>query len=278
MNVLVQALKLERGGDPDGAIAAYREALKEAPDSFDAHYGLGRLLDLAGHYDEARTHLSRALTLAPPGVTEQAQRMLGVAWVFAGNLGEAERCFREVFDQRAAAGNVVGAAEEAHELGRVFLESGRFDDAERWYRTGYAWASKVTDRSEADVHLDEMRWAHAQGRIATRRGDTAEADRQLLSVTEFLSRGGNDGEQVQQSYLKGYVAFYRGDFGTAVAELSQADHHDPFILFLLAEAYGKVGQADRAREYYSKVMAATSHGITAALVRGTARARLAEPR
>lgn len=38
---------------------------QEAIESFDAHYGIGRALDLAGQYDEGRRHFARAIELAP---------------------------------------------------------------------------------------------------------------------------------------------------------------------------------------------------------------------
>src|SRR5579864_9533204 len=187
-----QARKLERDGQEDAAITAYRSALAQNPNSFDAQYGIARTLDLAGSYDEARQHFAKAIDLAPDGAKEQALRMMGIAWVFVGNVDEATRYFGEVFDRRVAAGNSAGAAEEANELGRVYLELGHLDQAERWYRTGHDMAGREADRPAAQVDLADMRWAHAQARLAARRGREEEAKQQEAVVLRLLDKGGNE--------------------------------------------------------------------------------------
>jgi len=269
-----QARALERKGQEDAAIAAYRNALNHDPKSFDAQYGIARALDLAGSYDEARQHFAKAIDLAPDGSQEQALRMMGIAWTFVGNLDEATRYFRQVFDRRVAAGDPAGAAEEANELGRVYLELGHLDQAETWYRTGHDMAGRETGRPAAQIDLADMRWAHAQARIAARRGREKDARQQEAMVKRLLDKGGNEDQRIQYAYLRGYVEFYVGHYSAAVTELQKADQQDPFILFLLAEAHEKLSQPDRARAYYLKVLASTSHAVNSAFARPVARRKI----
>jgi tetratricopeptide (TPR) repeat protein len=273
-----QARKLERDGQEDAAITAYRSALAQSPNSFDAQYGIARTLDLAGSYDEARQHFAKAIDLAPDGAKEQTLRMMGIAWTFVANVDEATRCFEEVFNRRVAAQNSAGAAEEANELGRVYLELGHLDQAERWYRTGHDMASRETGRSASQVDLADMRWAHAQARLAARRGREKEAKQQEAVVERLLDQGGNDDQRIQSAYLRGYVEFYLGHYPAAVAELEKADQQDPFILLLLAEANEKLEQLDRARDYYRKVLASTSHAVNSAFARPVARRKIEQGR
>jgi tetratricopeptide (TPR) repeat protein len=272
-DLISQARKLERDGQEDAAIAAYRTALVHDPNSFEAQYGIARTLDLAGSYDEARQHFAKAIDVAPDGVKEQTLRMMGIAWTFVGNVDEATRYFREVFDRRVAARNPAGAAEEANELGRVYLELGYVDQAATWYRTG-----QETGRSASQIDLADMRWAHAQARLAARRGLEKEARQQEATVERLLDKGGNDDQRIQDAYLRGYVEFYLGHFPAAVAELEKADQQDPFILLLLAEANEKLEQPDRARDYYRKVLASTSHAVNSAFARPVARRKIDQGR
>ena len=76
-------------------------------------------------------------------------------------------------------------------------------------------------------------------------------------------------------YLTGYVAFYGGDYKTAITDLEKASQEDPFILGLLAQSYEKSGDASRAKDYYSKVMAISGHAPTVAFARPLARKKLA---
>jgi tetratricopeptide (TPR) repeat protein len=269
-----QARKLERDGQEAAAITAYRSALAQNPNSFDAQYGIARTLDLAGSYDEARQHFAKAIDLAPDGAKEQALRMMGIAWTFVANVDEASGYFGRVFDRRMAAGNSAGAAEEANELGRVYLELGHLDQAEKWYRTGHDLAGREASRSAAQVDLADMRWAHAQARLAARRGLEKEARQQEAVVEHLLHKGGNEDQRIQYAYLRGYVEFYLGHYPAAVAELEKADQQDPFILLLLAEAHEKVEQPDRARDYYRQVLASTSHAVNSAFARPVARRKI----
>jgi len=270
-----QAGTLDLAGRHDEAIAIFREVLEREPNSYHAHYGIGRALDLAGRYDEAREHFGKAIELASTGDKDQATRMLAIAWTFAGNVDQASSTFQQVFNRQRAAGNFGGASDVASELGRVYLEHGDLDEAATWYQTAHEVASRESDLPVWRVNLADMRWAHAQARIAARRGQSREAHRQEAVVKALLEKGGNDDQRVQYQYLLGYVAFYLGDYAGAQQALEQADQKDPFILLLLARTHEALGQADRSRDYYQRVLGSTSHAVNNAFARPVAKAKLA---
>jgi tetratricopeptide (TPR) repeat protein len=277
-DLINQAHRLDLGGKPDAAIPLYRQALAQDADSFDAHYGIARALDLAGHYAEARRHFGKAIELAPEGVKDQALRMMGVSYVFTGDSGKAARYFRQVFERQIASGNFVSAAEVANELGRVYLEFGDLDSASRWYRMGYVTAARQPTRSASEIDLADLRWAHAQARIAARKGDAEEARRQEVVVKGLLDKGTNPDQQIQQPYVLGYVHFYLMEYAGAVEALQKADASDPFILVLLGKAYEQLGSQVRARESYRKALASTSHAVNNAFARRIARQKLQDTR
>jgi tetratricopeptide (TPR) repeat protein len=134
---------------------------------------------------------------------------------------------------------------------------------------GIARALDLRDRDLAD-----LRCAHAQARIAIRRGDRAAAQRYTAAVKSLVDKGTNPDQRVQYPYLAGYVAFYSKDYKKALAELPQADQQDPFILVLIAEAYEHIGAAAQAREYYPKVLGSSSHAVNNAFARPVAREKL----
>ena len=74
-------------GKHDEAERLYRQALGLSPQSFEAARALGILLNLKGQYPEARTHLQRAVDMAPtPTVRDQAMSALALSFVFEGKL------------------------------------------------------------------------------------------------------------------------------------------------------------------------------------------------
>ncbi len=277
-DLATRAHRLDLDGQHAEAVALYRQALAQDPDSFDAQYGIGRALDLAGGYAEAREHFAKALALAPEGLKDQTQRMMAISYVFTGNTAEAAADYRQVYDRDIAAKNSIAAGEVADELGRLYLETGDAKNAYTWYRTGYDTATKKPDRAPWEVNLADMRWAHAQARIAARNGDFTTAREQETLVKRALDKGTNPDQQIQYAYLLGYVAFYEKDYPTAVAQLEKADQSDPFILFLLAQSSEKLNQIPQARTYYEKTLASPSHAISAALVRPRAQDALARLR
>jgi tetratricopeptide (TPR) repeat protein len=274
--LIAEGRRLDLGGQHDEAVKLYRAALDREPESYDGHYGLARALDLTGKYEEARRHFARAIELAPEPEKDQPLRMMAIAWVFARDADRAASYFRQVFDRRIAAGAFAGASDVANEIGRVDLELGRLDAAETWYRTGYDTAARQADRPAWQVDLAELRWAHAQARIAARRGQAEAARRHTAAVRGLLDKGTNSDQEIHYPYLAGYVDLHLGDPASARSHLERADQEDPFILLLLAQASERLGDDSSAREYYRKMLASSSHGLPAALARPVAIERLKE--
>lgn len=275
---LERAWRLDLDGKHEEAIAVYRSVLEGLPDSFDAHYGIARALDLAGRYDDARQHFATAIELAPEDAKDQALRMMGVSHAFVHDADGAAPYFKLVIQRRVDAGNFAGAAEAANELGRVYLEVGNPGEAFRWYRTGYELALREPDQPASLTDLAELRWAHAQARIAARRGDASEACKQAAVVKTLLDKGSNPDQRIQYPYLRGYIDFHLGNHEQAVERLQQADHEDPFILLLLAESFETLGNAEKSREYYRRVLASSSHAVNNAFARPVARDKIAQTR
>lgn len=270
-----QGQKLNSEGKQDEALKLYQKALEMSPDLYEAHLESGVALDLKGDYGAAREHLKKAIEVAPVDQKNRALRVMAFSYAFERNSDEAEKYEKQVFDAQLAKSDYEAAAGVANELARIMLESGDIEGAANWYKTGFDTAMRKTDMKDTDKSLWAFRWAHAQARIAARRGQRDEAQKQVVAAKAALEKANNPDQAVFFPYLTGYVAFYGGDYKTAIAELGKANPDDPFILLLLAESYEKVGDASRAKEYYGKVMANNGHGPTNAFARPVARKKLA---
>lgn len=269
--ILQEAQKRADEGKNDEALALYRKALAAEPKSMDAHLGAGRALDFMGQYNEARRHYVQAIELATPEARAQALSAMAVSYAFESNAAEAAKFYQKLFGEQMAAGNPSGAAGTANALGRVYLESGDRENAEKWYRTGYETSKQITSLSDSARDLWLMRWHHAQGRIAARRGNTAEARRHASALSEVLAKGQNERERPQYQYLLGYIALEAGEYDQAIAELEKGNLTDSFVLGLIGRAYEKKGDAEKAKAYYTKVLASPSHLVNTAFARQWAR-------
>ncbi len=275
LELVKQARKLNLDGKQDEALALYRRALERSPDLVDAHLGAGIALDLKGNYKEARLHFAKAIELAPDGGRNQALTAMGVSYAFENDAKGSSTFYRHVFDRQMASQDLGGAAETANALGRVQLESGDLDEAFKWYQTGYETSRRQPKLPGDQIDLWDLRWAHAQARIAARKGQAAEARAEIAIVQALVDKGTNPEQRIQLPYLIGYVDLYLKDDRSAIAQLEKADQTDPFILVLLARAHERLHEDAQARAYYEKVLASNAHSLNNAFARPLARKKAA---
>jgi len=274
-----QGQQLLREGKPDQALSLYETALKANPDSLPAHNAAGTLLDLVGKGDEARKHFQKAIDLAPNAAAKaNAQRAMAMSWAFSGNCKETVEYEQMVMQYYAGTKDFYQQGEMADEAARVCIDNGDFDTAYQWYRTGHDLGLKQPDIPSDRKSLWEFRWEHAQARVAARKGDLTGAEKHVKAAKAILD---NDPEMARQQavfypYLTGYVALYRGDYEIALEQLQNANQNDPFIQCLIGDAYEKLGQKDKAAEYYKKAASATAHNPPAAFAVPYARKKLAK--
>jgi tetratricopeptide (TPR) repeat protein len=273
-----EGTKMLEAGETAKAQERFEAAVKADPKSFQAHYALGRVLDLNGQYVEARTHLEEAGAIATePDQKEQVTAAIAVSYAFERKPDEAARHYQRIFDQQMEANELDDAAATANAIGRVYLESGNADKAEEWYRTGHETAKQIPKLKSEEIDLWDFRWHHAQARIAVRRGDVDGAWKHAAAARATLDKGAIPDQRVQLPYLMGYIAFHAKDYQRALKELAVADLKDAFILGLLGQASERLGQKNQAAALYRKVLSTSSHNINAAFSRPEARRFLGLP-
>ena len=183
----VEAQKLVRDGQLDEALALYKRVLQTSPQSVIANNGAGVVLDLQGQYKEARKYLQRAIDVATlPQDKAIAQRSMAISYAFEGDCKKASEYEQKVFDYWASQKHFFEQGESANEAGRVCIESGDFDAAEKWYRKGHDSGLKEPEIKPERVDLWEFRWEHAQARLAARRGNAEEAQKHALAAKAIL--------------------------------------------------------------------------------------------
>jgi tetratricopeptide (TPR) repeat protein len=272
---LAEAEKLLASGDVKGAITSLDRLVRASPRSYWARLALGRALDLDGRHGDARRHLEEALKLAPDD-DERADALttLGVSYAFEAKADEAARYYQRAFDADIQRNDRAAAAGRANALGRIYLESGNLQKAEQWYTTGFETSRKIPELRASQAALWEMRRHNALGRIEARRGNRAAANEHAAAVKALLDTPGLENQRLFYPYLVGYIAFFAKQYQQAADELLRGDQSDPFVLGLIAQSYGKLGDRAKAGEYYRKVLALPVHNINSAFSRPQARAFL----
>jgi Flp pilus assembly protein TadD len=246
-------------------------------------------LDREGKTSEARAIFQRMIDSASePADKATAQRAMAMSYAFDGDCANTVKYEQMVIDywktqeQSDPENAFYQEGEMANEGARVCIDAGDIDTAEEWYRKGYELGNREPEPRKHPKSLWDYRLAHALGRIAARRGDKAEAEKEIANARRALDSDTAMAAQQERffPYLVGYVALYTGDLATARSELEKAiamkgNDRDPFMHCLLAMTYEKMGKGAEAREMYRKAYdLATAHNPPAAFVRPFARKKL----
>ncbi len=263
-------------GKHDEAERLYRRALAISPRSFEASMALGILLDLKGQSAEARSYLNRAIDVAPADTPRyQAMNALGLSYAFDRKLVEAQEEFEAIRRHQTSDGDIAGAAAAARSIGRIYLENGDSANGRRWYELGYRESKPRADQPESEQLLWELRWHHAQARMASREGHLVGARKHLAEFESIMQRRGHQAEDNDiHRWLAGYVAYYSKDYDRAIAELARGNLADPFVLNMIGMAYEAKGDLQNARAYYKRTLDSNVHNLQASIARPYARAKL----
>src|SRR6266480_1183343 len=260
-----QGQQLMREGKLDDALALYRRTLEASPNSLPAHIAAGSVLDLQGRGEEGRKYFARGIEVADtPEHKAGARRAMAMSYAFEGNCDKTIEYEQQVFDFYGSVKNFFQQGEIADEAARVCLDSGDSDTSSKWYEIGHDTGLKEPEIKPARQNLWNFRWEHAQARIAARRGDQAEAQKHVAAAKAILDKGTIPEQAQFFPYLKGYVAFYAGDYKAALEGLNQANQNDPFIQCMIGQSYEKLSEKQKALEYYRKASMAASHNPAAA--------------
>ena len=269
-----QGQALLRDGKLEDALALYRGEMAASPGSVAAHNAAGAVLDLMGRGNDARATFARAIEIsATPADRASAQRRMAMSYAFESDCPNSVKYQQQVFDHYVSVSDFFMQGEMANEVARVCIEAGDLDAAQKWYQIGHDAGLK--DKPERTA-LWNFRWEHAQGRLAARRNNLADAQKHIAAAKALLDSNPEMAKEqaIFYPYLTGYVAFHTGDFRKALAELEQANPRDPFIQVLIGQAHEKLGNASLALEYYRKASTATAHNPPTAFARPFAMKKL----
>jgi tetratricopeptide (TPR) repeat protein len=271
---LTSALAAQQGGDRTPRGDSLRQAQR---------------LDVDGKHAEARAIFQKLIDNAPdPAAKAVAQRRMAMSHGFEGHCAETVRYEDMVIDywktreKEEPQNAFYQEGEMANEAARICIDAGDLATAERMYKRGSELGLEEPEPKTHPKSLWDYRLAHALARIAARKGDKAEAQKQVAEARKILDADPTMAANQERffPYLTGYVALYTNDLATAQAELTKAlsmqgNSNDPFMNALMGMVHEKMGHASVAKEWYQKAYdMAMAHNPPAAFARPFARKKL----
>jgi tetratricopeptide (TPR) repeat protein len=249
--------------------------------------GPGAQLDLEGKGAQAREAFQKQIDdAASPQAKANAERNMAMSWAFEGNCKKTAEYEDKVIEywktqEAAQPGNAFyQEGEMADEAARVCIDYGDLDTAAAYYKKGRDLGIQEPNIAAGRKDLWDYRYQHALARLAARRGNRAEAQRYVDQAKATLEKMKADDANLYQQqigfwpYLTGYVAYYAGDYKTALADFQKDSRNDAFINCMIAMSYEKLGDAEKAKDYWQKAAATRGHNPPAAFAVPTARKKL----
>jgi tetratricopeptide (TPR) repeat protein len=263
-------------------------AAQMPPDTSQSPLRRAGRLDTQGRTAEARAAFQQLIDSAARAKAA-AQRQMAMSYAFDGDCQNTVKyeemviAYWKTREREEPQNAFYQQGEMANEAARVCIDVGDLKTAEKYYRMGSELGLKEPEPRTHSKNLWDFRLHHALARLAARRGEKAEAKRQVDAARRALD-GADSATRAQQErffpYLVGYVALYTDDLKTAETELTKAvairgNDRDPFMHVLLASTYEKLGQPEKAKALYQKAYdMATAHNPPAAYARPFARKKL----
>ena len=246
-------------------------------------------LDIDGKHAEARAIFQKLIDNAPdPAAKAVAQRRMAISHGFEGHCAETVRyeeiviAYWKTRESQEPQNAFYQEGEMANEAARICIDAGDLTMAERMYKRGSELGLEEPEPKTHPKSLWDYRLAHAMARLAARKGDKAEAQRQVAEARKILDSDPAMAANQERffPYLTGYVALYTNDLATAQSDLTKAlsmqgNSTDPFMHVLMGMVHEKMGHASVAKEWYQKAYdLATQHTPPSAFARPFARKKL----
>jgi len=220
---------------------------------------------LKGRYEKARATYVDVEKSLPKGAVPFVIRF-GVTFshLYEGNVDAALDSLRTYLSEYKAGGLDKQFPEVFiwNAMARINLENGRLDDAMKAYEKGYeSIPGSNLDEIQKQTWLGRLR--HGKARTLARMGKHEQAWAEIETIKKMIEEGGEAAKQYWPAYHygAGYAKLEAGDFSKAAEHLEQADKNDPFQTLLLARAYEKLGQKDKAKQAYQKILDSQWAGI-----------------
>jgi len=236
----------------DDAITQYNKALAIEPNFVNSHFGIAAALTYQGKPADAQAELQK-LTEKARNDGERRTAMFG-QMVVAADGGKLDQALDEIQKQYALGENTNDVPAMAGDLqlkGNVLLEMGRYADAKQAFEqelkltTDSNLSKEIKDNAALFHHYNLARVAVGQHDVETAKKEAA----------EYLqgSQTAQNSAQIKQAHeLAGMIALQEKNYDQAITELGQSNQQNPQDLYWLGQAYQGKGDADKAKDSFTK--------------------------
>ena len=252
---------LMKMGRFEDSIKNYEKALAIDKNFVASWVGIGNNYMFLGQGDKAREAFARLTAIA----RNDGEKRLALFWSAMSYVheGATDKAIKEIEKEAAiaqASGDKASLSGDWNQIGDILLEAGRADEALARYN------EQVATMDAADVPAEVKEATRRQhlfdeARVALAKKDVAGARAKAQEYASAVQAKRIPFEMWQQHELAGRISLDEKSYGTAAAELEQANQQDPRVMYLLAVA--RQGKGDTQKAHAVGTRAADFNGLSA---------------
>ena len=243
-------LLLKMGKFPE-SIEQYRKALAIDPHFVPSYFGIAADLTYMGKPEDANAELQK-MTAQARNDGELRTALFGMA-VVASDGGKWDKAVQAMDKEYAVAekkNDVAAMAADLQAKGNIIAEMPKYDLAAQQFDRSFELVEGSTLSQEIKDNAKLLHHFNLAA-LAIGKKDYTAAKSHADEYRQGAEASKNPAQVKLAHELAGRIALAQKEYGTAIAELEQANQQDPRNLYRLGQAYQAKGDKDKAQKFYA---------------------------
>jgi tetratricopeptide (TPR) repeat protein len=241
-------------GEYEASLEQYRKAIKHDSNFVASYIGMASNLVYISDYYEARLLMERFYNKARNDAEKRrALIFTAISYVDEGKYKDAIEVLEKLAKKSKENNDDVALATSNGIISAIYFDLEKYDKAISYYKIAIEaiensnLPNEIKNNSRFDILFGEA--------LVLAKKTKFEAA--LKKADEYMAKAEKSGNsnQIRNGHeIYGRIALDKKEYNKAIEEFNQANLHNPYILFMIAQAYEELNDIENAKIYLKKII------------------------